>query len=91
MGIFGQDEFKLTEEQIKLISGDRIVLYSDGLTDIMDSHDQLFGRERFLSLIKSYAALPPGDMSKVIFTDLAEYQGSADQFDDMTLMIVQVG
>jgi serine phosphatase RsbU (regulator of sigma subunit) len=90
LGIFGRDEFILTEERINLIPGDRLVLYSDGLTDIMDSHDQLFGRERFLSLIKSYTALPPGDMSEEIFTDLAKYQGSADQFDDMTLMIIQV-
>jgi len=90
LGIFGQDEFQLSEEQVKLSPGDRLVLYSDGMTDIMDAHEQLFGRERFLSLISAYAGLSPPDMSQAIFGDLARYQGSADQFDDMTLMIMQV-
>lgn len=90
LGIFGQNEFQLSEEQVKLSPGDRLVLYSDGMTDIMDSHEQLFGRERFLSLISAYAGLSPSEMSQAIFADLTQYQGSADQFDDMTLVIMQV-
>lgn len=90
LGILDPDEFQLSDEQINLSPGDRLVLYSDGMTDIMDSNQERFNRERFLSLVQSYANYPPDQMCAKIFADLMHYRGNAEQYDDMTLLVVEV-
>jgi sigma-B regulation protein RsbU (phosphoserine phosphatase) len=90
LGILEQDDLHLSEEQAVLSPGDRLVLYTDGLTDVMSPGKRLFGLGRFRSLLRSYARLLPEDLCKVAFADLAAYQGDADQFDDMTMLIVGV-
>jgi sigma-B regulation protein RsbU (phosphoserine phosphatase) len=89
LGILDQNEFQVSEEQVNLSPGDRLVLYSDGLTDIMDSNQERFNRERFLSLVQSYANHAPDQMCAKIFADLMSYRGNAEQYDDMTLLVVQ--
>jgi sigma-B regulation protein RsbU (phosphoserine phosphatase) len=90
LGILDQNEFQVSEEQVELYPGDRLILYSDGLTDIMDSNQERFNRERFLSLVRSYANHAPDQMCAKIFADLMSYRGNAEQYDDMTLLVVEV-
>ncbi len=90
LGLLGADMLGLSEERITLISGDRLVLYTDGLTDMMAPDGQLFNRARLESMLRRYAALGPVDLCDAVFSDLAAYQGTADQFDDTTLLVVSV-
>jgi serine phosphatase RsbU (regulator of sigma subunit) len=90
LGILDQNEFQLSEEQVQLSPGDRLILYSDGLTDIMDSNQDRFNRERFLTLVHSYANQAPDQMCAKIFADLMSYRGNAEQYDDMTLLVMDV-
>ncbi len=41
-------------------------------------------------MLRRYAALGPVDLCDAVFSDLAAYQGTADQFDDTTLLVVSV-
>ncbi|HZD55119.1 MAG TPA: SpoIIE family protein phosphatase, partial [Anaerolineales bacterium] len=90
LGILDPNEFQLSDEQVILSPGDRLVLYSDGMADIMDSNQERFNRERFLSLVQSYAGHSPDQMCAKIFAHLMRYRGNAEQYDDMTLLVVEV-
>jgi serine phosphatase RsbU (regulator of sigma subunit) len=90
LGFLDQDDLHLSEEQMILSPGDRLVLYTDGLTDVQAPDGQFFDLERLERLLKSYADLSPAEICAATFTDLVAYQGDAEQFDDMTLLIVQV-
>jgi serine phosphatase RsbU (regulator of sigma subunit) len=90
LGLLGADMLGLSEERIALAPGDRLVLYTDGLTDMMAPDGQLFNRARLESLLRRYAALGPAELCDAVFADLAAYQGTADQFDDTTLLVVSV-
>jgi sigma-B regulation protein RsbU (phosphoserine phosphatase) len=83
-------ELYLSEEQVELEPGDRLVLYTDGLTDVVAPDGRPFGLDRLLSLLQSHAHLPPPDLCAAAFTDLLAYQGDADQYDDMTMLVVEV-
>jgi len=62
---------------------DKILLYSDGLTEARDSHDQVFGSNR---LMESIAAAPPEQIFDQVINDLDFFCGNkATQLDDITL------
>ena len=90
LGVFDEDELELTEEQISLSSGDRLVLYTDGLTDVINPAGEFFELARLQGLLRYRADLPLAEMCTSIFTELHGYQGHAEQFDDMTLLVVEV-
>ena len=90
LGILEQNDLHLSEEQIVLSPGDRLVLYTDGLIDVQAPDTQLLGRDQLENLLQSYASLSPAEMCAATFADLAAYQGAAEQYDDMTMLVVGV-
>lgn len=91
LGFFDLDDVRLSEEQLGLEMGDKLVLYTDGLTDVLNAEGTRFDLERLTRALQAHAALAPDDFCAAIFTQLAEYQGSAPQYDDMTILVVAVG
>ena len=90
LGFVDDMHLTLTEERIDLTPRDRLVLYTDGLTDAQSSDGRAFGLERLVDLLQRHAELPPDEMCTTVFADLAAYQGSAEQYDDMTMVVLEV-
>ncbi len=90
LGLFDDEDFHLTEEWLSLAPGDRLVLYTDGLTDATNPQGELFDRHRLQSLLEDLTSLPPNDFCAAAFERLAAFQGSAAQFDDMAMVVVEV-
>jgi serine phosphatase RsbU (regulator of sigma subunit) len=90
LGFPDLEELYLSEEVMDLYPEDRLVLYTDGLIDIVSASGQPFGLERLLTLLQSHTTLPPADLCAATFTDLAAYQQTAEQFDDMTMLVTSV-
>jgi phosphoserine phosphatase RsbU/P len=89
LGILKED-FRLSQEEVRLAPGDRLVLYTDGLTDVAAPDGALFGLQRWVALLEASLELPVDRMGKQLFARLLEYQGDAEQYDDMTLLVMQV-
>ena len=90
LGFPDLDEVPLSEERLDLLSGDRLVLYTDGLTDALDEDGRFFGLDRLLALVQSQAGLSAFELCQATFDRLAAYQGHAEPFDDMTMLVVEV-
>jgi len=91
LGIWGkEEEFKLSEETLFLESGDRLALYSDGLTDVLSEQGEMFDRERLTSLLVEASSLPLSEMCTSVFSSLLAFQGDAEQHDDMTLLLIEM-
>ncbi|MFN8505144.1 SpoIIE family protein phosphatase [Kouleothrix sp.] len=91
LGAFDSETIVLSEEQLDLRAGDRLVLYTDGLTDVFAPDGERFGADRLGDLFQAHAGRDPMAFCDAVFADLAVYQGAAEQFDDMTLLVVSVG
>jgi serine phosphatase RsbU (regulator of sigma subunit) len=90
LGMLESIHLGLTEEQLDLAPGDRLVLYTDGLTDVLNSAERRFGPDRLAELLRSHAALPPAALCDATFAALAAYQADVEQYDDMTILAVEV-
>jgi serine phosphatase RsbU (regulator of sigma subunit) len=90
LGVLGTEDFYLSEEAITLACRDRLVFFTDGLTDVITPDEEPFGLPRLKALFREHAGLPAMDLCEAVFADLAAYHGEAEPFDDMTLLVVDV-
>src|SRR5690606_7538565 len=85
LGLFGDDLFTLTDHEHEVRHGDRLVLFTDGLTDIMDPRGDMLSLSRLTELALTHAGRPPEEMCRALFDDLTAFREGASQFDDMAL------
>lgn len=90
LGLLDDGQFILSEEQVSLETGDRLALYTDGLVDVLSDSDQMYDRQRFKALLESCSELEPDDFCTAVFDRLSAFSGGAGQYDDMTLLVLQV-
>jgi serine phosphatase RsbU (regulator of sigma subunit) len=90
LGMLELGELGLTEEQLDLAPGDRLVLYTDGLTDVLNPAGKRLGPERLDDLLRMRAELSAAELCNATFAALADYQSDAEQYDDMTMLAVEV-
>lgn len=89
LGLFSAHPFFLSEESLKLQEGDRLVLYTDGLTDMISPEGKFYGLEKLIERLRLCCDFQPEELCSAIFHDLKAHQGSSEQFDDMTLLVMQ--
>jgi hypothetical protein len=85
------EDARFEEETMTLEAGDRLVLYTDGVTEAENRRGELYGEERLHALV---AALPR-DLSCEQVTDrilagVRAHLAGADAGDDITLMVLRV-
>lgn len=69
--------------------GDRIVLYTDGLTDVVDSRGEMLRAEGLESFVQETALLPFGEMKQGILDRVAAWR-DGPPVDDVSLVLVEV-
>jgi serine phosphatase RsbU (regulator of sigma subunit) len=77
---------------VQLRSGDLLVLLTDGFTDAMNAHQELFGNERMEALVhdSSIASLPARDILDRMVGAVRAHAGAMPQHDDMTMVVIKV-
>jgi phosphoserine phosphatase RsbU/P len=80
----------LEEERIDLSGGDVIVLYTDGITEAMNPDSDLFGDTRLSRIVEEHGHLESGELRERIMREIEAFVGTADQHDDMTMILLKV-
>lgn len=80
----------IKEQQIQLQQGDRIVLYTDGVVEAMNSKNEEYTDERFYAFCKKAQELDSKGFIKALLADLDSHKGKADQHDDITIVTIKV-
>ena len=73
----------------ELERGDRVVLYTDGITDVFDSRGEMLKVEGVQSFVRETALLPFGEMKQGILNRVAAWRNGAP-VDDVSVVLVEV-
>ncbi|MCK5852413.1 SpoIIE family protein phosphatase [bacterium] len=72
----------------KLETGNKLVLYTDGVTEAHSPDKELFGEERLFEILKREADKSPEELYDIIIKELNDFQ-AGENFDDVTLLILE--
>ena len=80
---------QLETQKFTLQPGDILVLYTDGIVEGKDPSGNDFGDDRLHQLIAETRELSAQEILNTILQDLQAHQKSAEQSDDITLMVLK--
>ncbi len=88
LGIFPDSNYFTL--QVYLSEGDRLLFYTDGITDALNPAGERFGHDRLIELFKSNCALSPKNLLKVLENEIIRFHGGREQLDDIALVLLSV-
>jgi sigma-B regulation protein RsbU (phosphoserine phosphatase) len=74
-------------QEMKLQPGEIFFAFTDGAPDSLDLAENRFGRKRLVSLLDNHICAQT--LMTEVYRQLTEYIGVAEQFDDITLLVVR--
>ena len=77
------------EESISLSPGNSLVLYTDGVTEAMNSGDEEFGLDRLQSVLAGSGSFNARITNQAIFAAVSAFAGTRPQFDDITCLTLR--
>lgn len=87
LGVFADAPYD--QGQAALVPGDRLVLFTDGITEAESADHEEFGDERLVSLVLERRTLAPQPLQASIFDSVNAFTGGAFQ-DDATLIAIGI-
>ncbi len=86
MGVI--DNFSYGSKTMNLQSGETLVMYSDGLTDMVNVDGELFGKDRLETSIDDAQSRRPQDIVDKVWSDILSFSAGTAPADDMTCLVL---
>ena len=72
--------------EMQLGKGDKIFIYTDGVPEATDPYDTLFNTDRMISALNEKKDGSPQEFLEIVYTRVKEFVGDRTQFDDLTMV-----
>ncbi len=88
IGLDGGDIFNnmLQEERVVLQKGDRVLAYTDGITESMNEKEEEFGEEPLVEILQTHYTKSSQQFLNLLMEAVQKHQGEAEQHDDITVL-----
>ncbi|MDZ7290193.1 MAG: PP2C family protein-serine/threonine phosphatase [candidate division KSB1 bacterium] len=83
------ESFTFGMDTVVLSPGDILVLYTDGVTEAMNSNREEFGEARIVDLVRQNADMSAGELILALRLALREFTGVQSYTDDLTVMVAK--
>jgi serine phosphatase RsbU (regulator of sigma subunit)/anti-sigma regulatory factor (Ser/Thr protein kinase) len=77
------------EDSINLSPDDKVLFYTDGLTEGTNDANELYGNKRLLDVVQKNGAMPLDDLLNVILEDQTRFRNGRELRDDFTMLCIQ--
>lgn len=84
----GMEGVQYRINEINLSAGDRIFLYTDGVTEATNTENNLYGEERLIEFMNKNRSQEAPKLLKALKENIDEFVGEAPQFDDITMLML---
>ena len=81
---------KYNDYELQLESGAKIFVYTDGLPEATDRFDQMFTTDRVVESLNKYKEKSPRNILEGISKDVNVFVDGAPQFDDLTMLCLEI-
>ncbi len=85
----GMENIKYHQNEITLAPGDRLYLYTDGITEASNYNDELFGDSRLLQVMNDKKDLSLKELLLHVKENVDIFAGEKEQFDDITMLVME--
>ena len=82
----GFENQKFEEYSIRIRPGDRLFVYTDGIPEAQDEKGEQYETDRLQQVLTRLKDLPMKDVLPAVREDIRSFVGTADQFDDITML-----
>ena len=82
--------FRYQANSLELKKGEKLYLYTDGVTEAEDADHTLYGEERLQTCLEKACGLDVDETLKLVHEDIDRHVKDADQFDDMTMLCLEL-
>jgi len=79
----------LEDDSIRLAKGDIVIIYTDGVTEAMNSRRELFGEERLLEAVRRYGELSAEDFVDKLREEIISFTEGQIHYDDISLVVIK--
>lgn len=85
----GMDGAMYRKNEIQLMPGDELFLYTDGVTEASDAAQELFGESRLQDALNGVFEENIESRCRAVKAEIDRFVGDAEQFDDITMLSVR--
>ncbi|HYI09861.1 MAG TPA: PP2C family protein-serine/threonine phosphatase [Thermoanaerobaculia bacterium] len=78
------------QRQLPIAAGDIFVLHSDGIYETRNASDESYGIDRLEHVIRDHTGETAESLRDAILRDVAEFRGSGEQDDDVTVVVCRI-
>jgi serine phosphatase RsbU (regulator of sigma subunit)/CheY-like chemotaxis protein len=75
----------------KLMPGDILILYTDGITEAQNQHGQFFGEDQLLDVVLENMNASAGQILESLLAEVHRFVGSEPRQDDIALVVIRRG
>ena len=86
----GTADFKYSKKETTFISGDTLLLMSDGFPELFNKEKELLDYKKAKDIFSSVAQLGPSEIIKHLCEEADNWRGNAKQEDDITFVVLKV-
>jgi sigma-B regulation protein RsbU (phosphoserine phosphatase) len=87
VGLMEAAEYPVIEQQ--LLPGDKVVIYSDGVTEAQNTQEKFFGKKRLREIIEASAGAGCCAIHDAIQDAVRAFTEGAAQSDDITVLVLE--
>ncbi len=84
-----QSEAKYESASVTLAPGDWLIIFTDGLVEAVNAHDEEFDEPRLLSALEAGVSTTPKELLARLMANLDLFVGATPQHDDVTCLLVK--
>ncbi len=88
LGAFDFAEYK--PRQTRLMNGDVVIMYTDGVTEAVNTNNEMFGDERLERLVEENVSLSAEELKNRILDEVLSFTRGLPQGDDITLIVLKM-
>lgn len=84
------EDFRPQVESIGFSSGDSLLLYTDGVTEVVNIRNEEFGQHRLAELVQQHAGRSAPDLLQAVRQAVSAFGGNRPLVDDVTMVALRI-